>query len=199
MRFQVSADAVREQLARMLSAATFRRKPRVSAFLEHAVRETLDGNEIRLKEYSIGVSVFARPEDFDPRMDSIVRVEARRLRQTIDSYYRTEGADDPMFIQFRRGSYVPAFIPRPAVDAGQIGKLAAAGGSGLLLGVFAASDPRSAAAGTAAVAQGTMHIMSLPLDEQHTELLSRPESRLFVLRAATDDDLATLLDGHAVS
>jgi hypothetical protein len=181
----------------MLAAPTFRRKPRVSAFLEHAVRETLDGNEIRLKEYSIAVSVFGRPEDFDPRMDSIVRVEARRLRQTVDMYYRTDGADDPLLIQFRRGTYVPAFLPRSAATAQM--EMLAAGGPGLLLGVFAATDGWPTAAGRAAVAHGTMQIMAPPFDGQYAQLMSRPESRLFLLRAATDEDLATLLDGHAVS
>jgi hypothetical protein len=194
---QFTPDAIRDQLSRMLAAPTFRRKPRVSAFLEHAVRETLDGNDIRLKEYSIAVSVFGRPEDFDPRMDSIVRVEARRLRQTVDMYYRTDGADDPLLIQFRRGTYVPAFLPRSAAAAAARMEMLAAGGSGLLLGVFAAADGWSASAGRAAVAHGTMQIMAPPFDGEYAELMVRPESRLFLLRAATDEDLATLLDGHA--
>jgi hypothetical protein len=182
----------------MLAAPAFRRKPRVSAFLEHAVRETLDGNEIRLKEYSIAVSVFGRPEDFDPRMDSIVRVEARRLRQTVDAYYRTDGAEDPLLIQFRRGSYVPSFLARSAARTSEMERLAA-GASGLLLGVFAASDSWSGAAGRAAIAQGTIHIMAPPFDGHYAHLLSRPDSRLFLLRAATDEDVASLLDGRGVS
>jgi hypothetical protein len=182
----------------MLAAPSFRRKPRVSAFLEHAVKETLDGNQIRLKEYSIAVSVFGRPEDFDPRMDSIVRVEARRLRQTVDAYYHSDGIDDTLLIQFRRGCYVPVFLARSAARTSEMEKLAA-GSSGLLLGIFAASDGWSSAAGRAAVAQGTMHIMAPPFDGGYEQLLSRPESRLFLLRAATDEDLASLLDERAGS
>ena len=197
MTNQFTTDAIREQVSRMLAAPTFRRKPRVSAFLEHAVRETLDGNEIRLKEYSIAVSVFGRPEDFDPRMDSIVRVEARRLRQTVDIYYRTDGAEDPLLIQFRRGTYVPVFRARGAATA-QMEQLAA-GSTGLLLGVFAANEGWSAAAGRAAVAQGTMQIMAPPFDGECAQLMARPESRLFLLRAATDEDVASLLDGHAIA
>jgi hypothetical protein len=176
----------------MLGSPTFRRKPRVSAFLEHAVSETLTGNEMRLKEYSIAVSVFGRPEDFDPRMDSIVRVEARRLRQTVDAYYRTDGTDDPLIIQFRRGTYVPAFVPRTA-RIGQMEQLAA-GAGGLLVGVMSASEGWAAGAGRAALAQGTIEIIGPPFDGDQARLLAQPDSRVFLLRAATEDDLAALLN-----
>jgi hypothetical protein len=177
----------------MLAAPTFRRKPRVSAFLEHAVRETLDGNEIRLKEYSIAVSVFGRPEDFDPRMDSIVRVEARRLRQTVDIYYSGEGAEDTVFIQFRRGTYVPVFLPHRRADLSYAQKLAA-GAGGLMVGVLAGADGWSTVAGRSALAQATMQIMAPPFDGQCAHLISQPDSRVFLLRAATEEDVATLLD-----
>jgi hypothetical protein len=164
----------------------------VSAFLDHAVRETLSGNEIRLKEYSIAVSVFGRPDDFDPRMDSIVRVEARRLRQTVDCYYGSHGAEDPLIIQFRRGSYVPNFLPRSAAGISQM-KSMAAGAGGLLLGVMAASDGWPSTAGRSALAQGIIEIIGPPFEGCQTRLLSQPDSRVFLLRAATEDDLAALL------
>lgn len=176
----------------MLNAPTFRRKPRVSAFLEHAVGETLAGNEIRLKEYSIAVSVFGRPEDFDPRMDSIVRVEARRLRQTVEAYYRSEGIGDPLVIHFRRGTYVPTFHARENSELAFAERLAS-GAGGLLVGVLAGNHSWSTVTGHSAVAQGTIQIIGPPFDGEYAGLISQPDSRVFLLRAATDEDLATLL------
>ena len=57
----------------------------------------------------IGLEVFDRREAFDPRVDSIVRVEARRLRYKLEEYYRTEGREDVIRIVLRKGSYVPIF------------------------------------------------------------------------------------------
>jgi serine/threonine-protein kinase len=68
-----------------------------------------------LKEYLVGVEVFNKLETFDPRIDSIVRVEARRLRSKLERYYQTEGRDDEVVIQFRKGSYVPLLMTREQV------------------------------------------------------------------------------------
>lgn len=78
-------------------------------FLEYAVRQAMDGKGGELKEALVGIEVFDRPADYDPRVDPIVRVEARRLRQKIEEYYQAEGERDPLRIEFVKGSYAPAF------------------------------------------------------------------------------------------
>jgi len=106
--------AVRQQLERILASRAFARSPRISRFLSFVVEQTLAGQEDKLKEYLLGVEVFNRTDSFDPRIDSIVRVEARRLRYKLDRYYETEGRDDTVHIQFRKGCYIPTFaIKRP--------------------------------------------------------------------------------------
>ena len=60
--------------------------------------------------------MFDRREAFDPRVDSIVRVEARRLRYKLEEYYRTEGREDGIRIVLRKGSYVPIFEYRSAAS-----------------------------------------------------------------------------------
>jgi TolB-like protein len=60
-------------------------------------------------------------ESFDPRIDSIVRVEARRLRSKLDRYYQTEGKDDGVVIQFRKGSYVPLLLTREQLKSMGLG------------------------------------------------------------------------------
>jgi serine/threonine-protein kinase len=84
-------------------------------FLRIAVERTLDGATDQLKEFSLGHDVFDRGENYDPRTDSIVRVEARRLRKKLRAYYEGDGMLDNVVIQFPPGKYVPTFSV-PAFD-----------------------------------------------------------------------------------
>ena len=73
---------------------------------------TLAGDADQLKEFAVGVEVFDRDEKYDPRLDSIVRVEAGRLRNRLDEYYNGEGAASAMRISLPRGGYSAQFEPR---------------------------------------------------------------------------------------
>lgn len=110
----IACTAVRQQLDRILASRAFARSPRISRFLSFVVEQTLAGQEDKLKEYLLGVEVFNRMDSFDPRIDSIVRVEARRLRYKLDRYYETEGREDTVHIQFRKGCYIPGFANKRA-------------------------------------------------------------------------------------
>jgi CheY-like chemotaxis protein len=101
----------------MLQCRLFRHSPRLSRFFIFTVEQALAGAEQRLKEYSIALEVFGKPETFDPRMDSAVRVAARQLRAKIDLYYLTEGAQDPVLIRYRPGDYIPKFYSRMDVPS----------------------------------------------------------------------------------
>lgn len=79
----------------------------MSRFLRFCVEETLAGRASDLKEFTLGLAVFDRPEDFDPRTDPIVRVEARRLRDKLGIYYANEGASDDLLIELPKGGYAP--------------------------------------------------------------------------------------------
>jgi hypothetical protein len=72
----------------------------------------VNGNAGYLKETIIGISVFGRTPDYDPKMDSVVRSQAWRLRSKLIKYYQTEGAEDSLIIDIPRGSYVPLFVRR---------------------------------------------------------------------------------------
>jgi TolB-like protein len=111
---QPTPDEIRRQLDRILASEGFANAERMSGFLTYIVNRTLAGEGDQVKEYAIGVDVFGRNGDYDPRLDSIVRVEARRLRSKVEEYYAGPGIHDPVIIRLRRGSYVPAFEPRPA-------------------------------------------------------------------------------------
>ncbi|MBV9769906.1 MAG: hypothetical protein JOZ32_10065 [Bryobacterales bacterium] len=110
----VPAAEIRGQLDLILRSRAFIQSHRIRRFLQFVVEESLLGQPHRLKEYLIGLEVFDRREAFDPRVDSIVRVEARRLRYKLEEYYRTEGREDSVRIVLRKGSYVPIFEYRSA-------------------------------------------------------------------------------------
>jgi len=105
----ISNEQVRAQLERVLASRGFANAGRLSRLLRHTVEKTLAGQADQLKEYSVGMEVFDRDEKYDPRVDSIVRVEAGRLRSRLDEYYSTDGAADPVRISLPRGAYVAQF------------------------------------------------------------------------------------------
>ena len=109
-REPVPASAVREQLARVVNSPGFVSSARLTRFLTHIVNRTIDGHLESLKEFSIALEVFDRTGDYDPNIDAIVRVEARRLRSKLKAYYEEgPGRNDPVLIGLRPGSYVPIF------------------------------------------------------------------------------------------
>lgn len=65
-----------------------------------------------LKEYQIATEEFGRQQDFDPAVDSMVRVQAGRLRTKLSEYYAGEGSDDPVRIELPKGTYTLVFHKR---------------------------------------------------------------------------------------
>ncbi|WP_108852619.1 hypothetical protein [Albidovulum aquaemixtae] len=117
----ISRGVVEQQLDRILASSQFAGTTRLNRFLRYLVEQSLAGNAAELKGYAIGVDVFDRPEDFDPAIDTIVRVQAGKLRMRLDLYYAQEGVDDPLRIVIPKGSYSPhfevAFDPEAADEA----------------------------------------------------------------------------------
>jgi adenylate cyclase len=100
---------IRAQLDRILRSRALRNSERLQRFLKFAVECALEGTVDRLKESLLGRLVFDRGSTYDPRTDSIVRVESQRLRKKLREYYEVEGRADPVAIVFKAGSYVPTF------------------------------------------------------------------------------------------
>lgn len=105
----VADREVRAQLDRILHSRAFRNSERLQRFLKFAVECALEGTVDRLKESLLGRFVFDRGSKYDPRTDSIVRVESQRLRKKLREYYEVEARADPVSIVFKAGSYVPTF------------------------------------------------------------------------------------------
>jgi len=96
---------VSECLAKVLSSHIFIKSERQQRFLSYIMAETLEGRAEKLKGYTIGIDVFDREASFDPAIDSIVRVEAGRLRAKLREYYDDDGATDPVRFKLPKGAY----------------------------------------------------------------------------------------------
>lgn len=103
------AAAVEAALERILASEAFAGSPRLQRFLRHIVETTLAGRARELRAYAIAFDVFDRGSDFDPQTDSLVRVEAGRLRQKLTVYAAGDGRDDSVRITLPKGGYVPIF------------------------------------------------------------------------------------------
>ena len=103
------AETVREQLELILASSGFRASESLRRLLRYTVEAALAGRGDSLKEYTLGVEALGRAESFDPRQDTIVRVQARKLRERLAAYYAAEGSGEPYRIVYRPGSYLPAF------------------------------------------------------------------------------------------
>ena len=122
-------DEICAQVERMLASRLFTRSNRLCRFLRFSVEQTLAGKSGQLKEQIIGVEVFDRKPDYDPRIDPIVRVEARRLRAKLKAYYNSPGRGDHIMIGLPKGAYLPFFKTRAAAPQDSA-PVAAANGSG---------------------------------------------------------------------
>src|SRR5881394_2354899 len=106
-------NAIRLQLEKIVTSVTFQGAQRAIRLLQFLVEQTLSGQASTLKGFTLGVDGLGRGPSFDPRTDSIARVEASRLRSRLKLYYAKDGALDSVHIVLPKGSYVPIFEPRP--------------------------------------------------------------------------------------
>jgi hypothetical protein len=103
----------------VLRSGIFDKAPRLCKFFLYICERYFDGETDRLKEYCIAVEALGRSADFDPKKDSIVRVEAHRLRKRLEQFYAGPGADHAIQILIPNGQYRPRFIPKGAPIAAE--------------------------------------------------------------------------------
>jgi serine/threonine-protein kinase len=109
MEIQPTTEEIRGSLAKVVASPGFTGAGRLGPFLTFLVDRALSGETDGLKESVLGVEVFQRAADYDPRTDPIVRVEARRLRARLEEYYAGPGSGDAVRINLPKGGYVPVF------------------------------------------------------------------------------------------
>ena len=193
------ADA-KAEVERILASKGFASAGRLSRLLRYVVDKTLAGEADQLKEYAVGIEVFDRDDKYDPRLDSIVRVEAGRLRSRLDEYYNGEGASAPVRITLPRGGYVAQFEPRvvpppPAVIAPQTSTSSSWAKWPLTLGLIAAvaalvvwlggSTPTPAETGAPGIAVLAFSGANAQLAARMTETVTAELARLGTVSVAS--------------
>lgn len=108
-RNAVEPEQVLAQVERIAASNDFAESDRLVEFLRYVVAEALAGRGDQLTGRAIAQEVFGRGASFDPQQDSIVRVEAGRLRRRLTVYYAGVGQRDPLRIAIPKGHYVPIF------------------------------------------------------------------------------------------
>ena len=107
-------DQCKAELDAVIASGIFAKAPSLALLLDYVCTKYFDGQANQVKEYNIAVEALGRPPTFDPKQDSIVRVEAFRLRKRLKQYYENQGADSHLRIVIPSGQYVPQFLENGA-------------------------------------------------------------------------------------
>ncbi len=105
------------EIDRIVHSQTLQGSESLCKFLNYLAKYALDHPDERLKEHQIATEVFGRSSDFDSRVDSLIRVQAGRLRAKLASYYETEGGEDSVLVDLPKGSYALSFHHRRTASA----------------------------------------------------------------------------------
>lgn len=111
-------DQLSKQVERLASSSVLHGSESLCKLLRYLANHTLDHPGTPLKEYQIATELFGRRSDFDPQIDSTIRVQAGRLRAKLSEYYAANGSDDPILVELPKGSYTLQFHHRATGDKG---------------------------------------------------------------------------------
>lgn len=115
---KVAPEQARSQVETIRNSETFRNKESLRRLLAFLAERTLDGSAAGLKEYSLGIEVFGKPETYDPQSDPSVRVQVGKLRQKLEEYYLSEGRQDPVLVELPRRQFSLRFHAQEAPASG---------------------------------------------------------------------------------
>ena len=104
-RVEIEAEEIRAQVERVVRSKAFETSEVHRRLLQYLADKTIQGEADRLKEYTIGLEAFGKPDSYDPRHDSIVRLQVGRLRQKLTAYYQNEAATDDLVISLPKGGF----------------------------------------------------------------------------------------------
>jgi hypothetical protein len=106
----------RAELQSVLASGILDRAPNLALVLTYICEKYFEGATEQIKEYNVAVEALGRPAEFDQKRNSIVRVEAHRLRKRLREYYESEGANHDVWIDIPSGQYAPQFVRRRPVE-----------------------------------------------------------------------------------
>ena len=104
------------QVERVAASSVLHGSESLCKLLRYLAHHAIEHPGTPVKEYQIATEEFGRPPDFDPAVDSMVRVQAGRLRSKLAEYYSGEGSADPVRIELPKGTYTLAFHKKDAVS-----------------------------------------------------------------------------------
>src|SRR5260221_1174723 len=104
------------QIDRLCSSEALHGSESLCRVLRYLAQKELDNPGSHVKEYQIATEVYGRPADFNPQVDSTIRVQAARLRGKISEYYAAAGLNDRVIIDLPRGSYSLRFRHRSSIE-----------------------------------------------------------------------------------
>ena len=107
---------IRAAILRVCNSQEFRRSEQCKRFLTYVCDLALRGDGGQINEYTIGVEIFHRAQDYSPAEDGVVRRQAHVLRKKLDAYYSREGRADKVRVELPVGHYVPVFRPQTEED-----------------------------------------------------------------------------------
>ena len=105
----VAGDQQYALMRQVLASRTFAKSNRLSSFLEFVCTRAIERKTDQINEQQIGIHVFGRSASYNPADDSVVRSQARLLRQRLEEYFEHECPSCPMRIIIPKGGYVPVF------------------------------------------------------------------------------------------
>jgi hypothetical protein len=105
-------DRLLEQINRLVSSQALHSSESLCKLLRYLAKHVVDHPGTPIKEFQIATEVFGRPDDFDPQLDSMVRVQAGRLRSKLTEYYSSDGLEDSIVVELPKGTYVLSFHHR---------------------------------------------------------------------------------------
>lgn len=113
---RVTREDVTEQVERLVASPILAHSESLCKLLRYLAEHASDHPKTQVKEYQIATEVFGRPADFDPRLDSTVRVQTGRLRSKLAEYYAGPGSQDQWIIEIPKGAYALGFRERISAE-----------------------------------------------------------------------------------
>ena len=107
----------RALLDRILASSHFAHTVTLGEILRYVCENTA-GAETRLKEYAIATEVLRRDSRFDPKLDPVVRVSMKGIRDRLQGYFDNAGKRESLRLVIPKGQYRAEFIETlPSTDA----------------------------------------------------------------------------------
>jgi adenylate cyclase len=103
-----SPEEIRAQLVSIFTSNEFQAARRLQDFLRYVVEKSLQDEQNTIKQFTIAIDVYNRPDSFEPKSDPLIRIEAQRLRRALARFYENN-SDADVLIHIPRGTYVPQF------------------------------------------------------------------------------------------